>query len=86
MAKDFVTIFNKVIAASEKAKIMMKLQANKHRSVAPIYKIGDQVWLSRENLHMLNRASKKLTEKWIGLYEISSVMPNTVELRLPKTL
>ena len=86
VAKDFVTIFNKVIAASEKAKIMMKLQANKHRSVAPIYKIGDQVWLSMENLHMLNRASKKLTEKWIGLYEISSVMLNTVELRLPKML
>ena len=35
---------------------------------------------------MLNRASKKLTEKWIGPYEISSVMPNAVELKLPKTL
>ena len=35
---------------------------------------------------MLNRASKKLAEKWIGPYEISSVMPNAVELRLPKTL
>ena len=35
---------------------------------------------------MLNRASRKLTEKWIGPYEISSVMPNAVELKLPKTL
>ena len=85
-AKDFAAIFNKVIAASEKAKITMKLQANKHRSVAPIYKIGDQVWLSTDNLRMLNRASKKLTEKWIGPYEISSVMPNAVELKLPKML
>ena len=85
-AKDFAAIFNKVIAASEKAKITMKSQADKHRSVAPIYKIGDQVWLSTDNLRMLNRASKKLTEKWIGPYEISSVMPNAVELKLPKTL
>ena len=79
-AKDFVTIFNKVIVASEKAKIMMKSQADKHCSTAPIYKIGNQVWLSTENLQILNRASRKLTERWIGPYEISSVMPNAVEL------
>ena len=85
-AKDFAAIFNKVIVASEKAKIMMKSQADKHCSIAPIYKIGDQVWLSTDNLRMLNRASKKLMEKWIGPYEISSVMPNAVELKLPKTL
>ena len=85
-AKDFMAIFNKVIAASEKAKITMKSQADKHCSTAPIYKIGDQVWLSTDNLRMLNRASKKLTERWIGPYEISSVMPNAVELKLPKTL
>ena len=35
---------------------------------------------------MLNRASKKLMERWIGPYEISSVMPNTVKLKLPKML
>ena len=86
VAKDFMAIFNKVIAASEKAKITMKLQADKHCSIAPIYKIGDQVWLSTENLCMLNRASKKLTERWIGPYEISSVMSNVVELKPPKTL
>ena len=86
VAKDFVAIFNKVIAALEKAKITMKSQADKHRSTAPIYKIGDQVWLSTENLRMLNRASRKLTERWIGPYEISSVMPNAVELKLPKSL
>jgi len=35
---------------------------------------------------MLNCASKKLTEKWIGPYEVTHVTPNTVELKLPKTL
>ena len=85
-AKDFEAIFNKVIAALERAKITMKSQADKHCSTAPIYKIGDQVWLSTDHLRMLNRASKKLTERWIGPYEITSVIPNTVELKLPKTL
>ena len=85
-AKEFAAIFNKVITASEKAKIMMKSQADKHRSTAPIYKIGDQVWLSTENLWMLNRASRKLAERWIGPYKISSMMPNAVELKLPKSL
>ena len=85
-AKDFVTIFNKVIAASERAKITMKSQADKHCSIAPMYTIGDQVWLSTDNLCMLNRASKKPIERWIGPYKISSVMPNAVELKLPKML
>ena len=39
-----------------------------------------------DNLHMLSHASKKLTEKWIGLYEVTQVTPNVVELKLPKTL
>ena len=35
---------------------------------------------------MLNCTSKKLTEKWIGSYEVTQVTPNVVELKLPKTL
>ncbi|KIM64092.1 hypothetical protein SCLCIDRAFT_23719 [Scleroderma citrinum Foug A] len=63
VAKDFVVIFNKVVEASEKAKLSMKLQADKHRNPALDYKVGQQVWLSMDNLHMLNHASKKLMEK-----------------------
>ena len=85
-AKDFALIFNKVVEASEKAKLSMKLQTDRHRNPTPDYKIGQQVWLSTDNLHMLNRASKKLTEKWIGPYEVTQVTPNAVELKLPKTL
>jgi len=86
VAKDFAAIFNKVIESSEKAKRNMKLQVDKHRNPAPDYTVGQQVWLSMDNLHMLNRASKKLTEKWIGPYEVTQVTPNVVELKLPKTL
>ena len=64
----------------------MKLQVDKHWNPAPDYKISQQVWLSTDNLHMLNRASKKLTEKWIGPYEVTWVISNAVELKLPKTL
>ena len=85
-AKDFVLIFNKVVEASEKAKLSMKVQADKHQNPTPDYKIGQQVWLSMDNLHMLNRTSKKLMEKWIGPYEVTRVTPNVVKLKLPKTL
>ena len=64
----------------------MKIQVDKHWNPAPDYKVSQQVWLSTDNLHMINRASKKLTEKWIGPYEVTQVTPNAVELRLPKTL
>ena len=85
-AKDFAVIFNKVVEASEKAKLSMKVQVDKHQNPTPDYKVGQQVWLSTDNLHMLNRASKKLTEKWIGPYEVTQVTPNAVKLKLPKTL
>ena len=39
-AKDFAVIFNKVVEASEKAKLSMKLQADKHWNPALDYKIG----------------------------------------------
>jgi len=86
VAKDFTAIFNKVVESSEKAKHNMKLQADKHRNPDLDYVIGQQVWLSTDNLHMLNHASKKLTEKWISPYEVTHVTPNVVELKLLKTL
>ena len=86
LAKDFVVIFNKVVKASEKAKLSMKVQADKRWNPALDYKVNQQVWLSTDNLCMLNHASKKLMEKWIGPYEVTQVTPNVVELKLPKTL
>ena len=86
VAKDFAAIFNKVVEASEKAKLSMKVQADKHRNPAPDYNVSQQVWLSTDNLRMMNRVSKKLTEKWIGPYEVTRVTPNAVKLKLPKTL
>ena len=86
VAKDFSVIFNKVVEASEKAKLSIKVQVDRHRNPALDYQVSQQVWLSTDNLRMLNHAFKKLTEKWIGPYEVTRVTPNAVELKLPKTL
>ena len=70
----------------EKAKAHMKCQADRHRSQALNYKIGDKVWLSTENLK-LTCTSKKLTERWLGLYDITKhIRDNALELRLPRSM
>ena len=70
----------------EKSKEHIKHQADKHRSKAPDYEIGDKVWLSTENLK-LTQASKKLTERWLGPYDITKrIGDNTLELRLPRSM
>ena len=64
----------------EKAKARMKRQADRYRSQAPDYKIGDKAWLSTKNLK-LTQASKKLTERWLGSYDITKrIGDNTLEL------
>ena len=44
-AKDFAAIFHKVVEASEKAKLSMKLQADKHWNPAPDYKVRKSGYL-----------------------------------------
>ncbi|KIM65673.1 hypothetical protein SCLCIDRAFT_112238 [Scleroderma citrinum Foug A] len=86
-AKDFAVIFNKVVEASEKAKLSMKVQADRHWNPAPDYKVGQQVWFVESNtLTTASRANTILSWKWIGPYEVTRVTPNAVELKLPKTL
>ena len=64
----------------------MKTQADKHCMEAPNYKVGDKVWLSTTNLR-LTRASKKLSECWVGPYVITKIIGNnTVKLKLPQSM
>ena len=70
----------------EKAKARMKCQADRHRSQASDYEIGDKVWLSTENLK-LTQASKKLTEWWLGPYDITKrIRDNALELQLLRSM
>ena len=61
-------------------------QTNQHRSDTPAYAVGDQVWLSTDNLR-LPQASRKLSEWWLGPYSITKLVgTNAVELRLPHSM
>jgi len=69
-------------AALCKACDDMKRFADQTHTHAPEYKEGDQVWLSTKNIN-INRPSRKLTKRQIGLYTITHVVsPNTVVLKL----
>ena len=68
------------------AQGQMKTQADKHRTEAPNFKVGDKVWLSTMNL-CLTHASKKLSERWVGPYVITKLVSNNaVELKLPQSM
>ena len=61
-------------------------QTNQSHLDAPSYSVGDQVWISMENLRPLH-ASQKLSERWLGPYSITKLMcTNTVKLRLPRSM
>ena len=64
----------------------MKVNTNKSHLAAPEYTLGQQFWLSIENL-CLTHASHKLSEWWLGPYTIISLAsPNAIELKLPKSM
>ena len=89
-AEKFTTIMQNTLAQTkanlENAQEWMKVQADKHRSIAPKYQIGHKVWLSTDNLKVTH-ASKKLTERWLGPYDVTKLGgDNTVRLHLPKTM
>ena len=54
-----------------------------HQHKAPRYSIGDNVWLSSENIRMTH-PTKKLNYKWLGPYTINQVIShNAYRLKLP---
>ena len=70
-------------AAVSKARDDMQRYADLNRGQAPIYKLGDKVWLSTKDLK-LNRPAQKLSERQLGLFEIVKVVsPNAMKLKLP---
>ena len=70
----------------KQAQDRMKVNTDKSHLAAPGYTIGQQVWLSTENLR-LTHASRKLSEQWLGPYTIIGLAgPNAVELKLPKSM
>ena len=82
-AKRMKTIHKEAEAAVSKACDDMQCYADLNRGKAPIYKIGDKVWLSAKDLK-LNHLARKLSERQLGPFEIIKVVsPNVMKLKLP---
>ena len=76
-------------AALTKAQEDIKKYADRHRSEAVEYKVGDLVLLSTKDLkwQMIGRRSEKLTEQFVGPYKVKTIISsNAVELELPTTV
>ena len=58
------------LLVSQKAQ---RSAANLHRTPAPSYQVGDQIWLNFKNIRT-QRPSKKLDNKWIGLFTITELV------------
>ena len=76
-------------AALVKSQEEMKRQVNRNRKEAEEYRVGDKVLISTKDfsVELMKRATKKLTEKFIGPYVIRKIVSeNAVELELPVSL
>jgi len=76
-------------AALRKAQENMRKYADKKRSDADEYKVGDLVMLSTKDLkyQMVERRTEKLTERFVGPYRVKEIISsNAVKLELPSTV
>ena len=82
-AEEFTDRLSRAYDNLVKAHTRIFTQTDRHCSDAPAYTVGDRVWLSTNNLR-LPRASRKLSERWLGPYSITKLVgTNAMELRLP---
>jgi len=76
-------------AALRKVQEDMRKYADKKRSDADEYKVGDLVMLSTKDLkyQMVGRRTEKLTERFVGPYRVKEIISsNAVKLELPSTV
>ena len=76
-------------AALVKSQEKMKRQVDRIKKEAEEYKVGDKILISTKDflVELMKRATKKLTEKFIGPYVVKKIVSeNAVELELPASL
>jgi len=77
--------YEKARAALVRVQEKMKRQADRNRKEAEEYRIENKVLISTKNfsIELMKKVTKKLTEKFIGLYMVRKVVSeNVVELEL----
>ena len=88
-AREMKERHEKARAALVRSQEKMKRQADRSRKEAEEYRVGDKVLISTKDFSMelMKRATKKLTEKFIGPYVVRKIVSeNVVELELPASL
>jgi len=74
-------------AALKKTQEEMKRYVDRRRKETEVWKKGDQVLLSTKDLVFKERPTKKLMERYVGLYVIEEVVSsNAVKLKLPSSM
>ena len=58
------------------SRVRQTLHANKRRRADTPYNVGEQVYLSTDNLNLPKNRSRKLMPKYIGPYKITQSYPN----------
>ena len=79
----------KARVALVKSQEEMKRQVDRNRKEAEEYRVGNKVLISTKDfsIELRKRATKKLTEKFIGPYVVKKIVSeNVVELELPAVL
>uniref|UniRef100_A0A8C5QPC4 Polyprotein n=1 Tax=Leptobrachium leishanense TaxID=445787 RepID=A0A8C5QPC4_9ANUR len=75
--------WGRVKQALERSSIVQKTKADRRRGPAPVYQVGDRVWLSSRNIKLLV-PSMKLAPRYIGPYKIlRRLSPVSYALALP---
>ncbi|EGO30817.1 hypothetical protein SERLADRAFT_344460, partial [Serpula lacrymans var. lacrymans S7.9] len=75
MVKDIKSVLDETHKVLFKTAEQMKDRAECRHSIASDYKVGNLIWLDTDHLKLKDWHSRKLTNKWIGPYQIKEANP-----------